>query len=104
MRPFIWKKEKSCFYRRQRRRKNDSSAHYYERTFRRRRSRDPAKDKNIGYLAQHQDIHVQHTIYQELLTTKQHILDMEKRLRELEQEMKFASGERWSNSWKPIPG
>lgn len=52
-----------------------------------------AKDKNIGYLAQHQDIHVQHTIYQELLTTKQHILDMEKRLRELEQEMKFASGE-----------
>lgn len=52
-----------------------------------------AKDKNIGYLAQYQDIHVQHTIYQELLTTKQHILDMENRLRELEQEMKFASGE-----------
>jgi ATP-binding cassette subfamily F protein 3 len=52
-----------------------------------------AKDKNIGYLAQYQDIHVQHTIYQELLTTKQHILDMENRLRDLEQEMKFASGE-----------
>ena len=32
-----------------------------------------AKDKNIGYLAQYQDIHGHHTIYEELISTKQHI-------------------------------
>ena len=31
-----------------------------------------AKDKNIGYLAQYQDIHGHHTIYEELISTKQH--------------------------------
>ena len=36
-----------------------------------------AKDKNIGYLAQYQDIHGHHTIYEELISTKQHIIDME---------------------------
>lgn len=52
-----------------------------------------SRDKNIGYLAQYQDIHGHHSIYEELLTTKQHILDMESRLRTLEQDMKDASGE-----------
>lgn len=52
-----------------------------------------AKDKNIGYLAQYQDIHGHRTIYEELLTTKQHILDMESRLRSIEAEMKHSSGE-----------
>lgn len=52
-----------------------------------------SKDKNIGYLAQYQDIHGHHTIYEELLTTKQYIIDMESRLRSLELEMKHASGE-----------
>lgn len=52
-----------------------------------------SKDKNIGYLAQYQDIHGHHSIYEELLTTKQHIPDMESRLRTLEQDMKDASGE-----------
>ncbi len=47
-----------------------------------------ARDKNIGYLAQYQDIHGHHTIYEELLTTKQHIIDMERRIRNMEQEMK----------------
>ena len=53
-----------------------------------------SKDKNIGYLAQYQDIHGHHTIYEELMTTKQYILDMEKRIRSLEHEMKDASGEK----------
>lgn len=53
-----------------------------------------ARDKNIGYLAQYQDIHGHHTIYEELLTTKQYLLDMEARMRTIEQEMKAASGER----------
>ena len=52
-----------------------------------------AKDTAIGYLAQYQDITGHHTIYEELITTKQHILDMEARLRSLEQEMKHAEGE-----------
>ncbi len=52
-----------------------------------------SKDKNIGYLAQYQDIHGHHTIYEELLTTKQHIIDMENRLRQLEHDMKDTSGE-----------
>ena len=43
-----------------------------------------AKDKKIGYLAQYQDIHGHHTIYEELMTTKQYILDMEDRIRSLE--------------------
>ena len=52
-----------------------------------------AKDKNIGYLAQYQDIHGHHTIYEELISTKQHIIDMENRLRSLEQEMKTTAGD-----------
>ena len=52
-----------------------------------------SRDKNIGYLAQYQDIHGHHTIYEELLTTKQHIIDMETRMRSIEQEMKHTSGE-----------
>ncbi|MDO4306333.1 MAG: ABC-F family ATP-binding cassette domain-containing protein [Eubacteriales bacterium] len=52
-----------------------------------------SRDKNIGYLAQYQDIRGHHTIYEELLTTKQHILDMEARMRSIEQEMKHTAGE-----------
>ena len=52
-----------------------------------------AKDKTIGYLAQYQDIHGHHTIYEELISTKQHIIDMENRLRSMEHEMKTAAGE-----------
>ena len=52
-----------------------------------------ARDKNIGYLAQYQDIHGHHTIYEELLTTKQHIIDMERRIRSLEQEMNNVTGD-----------
>lgn len=52
-----------------------------------------SRDKNIGYLAQYQDIRGHHTIYEELLTAKQHILDMESRMRSIEQEMKHTSGE-----------
>lgn len=52
-----------------------------------------AKDTNIGYLAQYQDIHGHHTIYEELISTKQHIIDMESRIRALEMEMKHAQGD-----------
>ena len=52
-----------------------------------------SRDNNIGYLAQYQDIHGHHTIYEELLTTKQHIIDMERRIRNLEQEMNNVTGD-----------
>lgn len=51
-----------------------------------------AKDKRMGYLAQYQDIHGHRTIYEELLTTKQYIIDMEERMRSMEQEMKHVQG------------
>ena len=53
-----------------------------------------AKDKKIGYLAQYQDIHGHHTIYEELMTTKQYILDMEDKIRSLEQEMEYVAGDK----------
>ena len=53
-----------------------------------------AKDKKIGYLAQYQDIHGHHTIYEELMTTKQYLLDMEDKIRSLEQEMKYVAGDK----------
>lgn len=47
-----------------------------------------AKDKTIGYLAQHQDdMNPNNAIYDELLTTKAHIIRMEETLRELEAAM-----------------
>lgn len=47
-----------------------------------------AKDKTIGYLAQHQDdMNPDNAIYDELLTTKAHIIRMEESLRELEAAM-----------------
>ena len=52
-----------------------------------------AKGKTIGYLAQYQDIHGHHTIYEELISTKQHIIDMERRIRNMEQEMNTVTGD-----------
>ena len=52
-----------------------------------------SRTKTVGYLAQHQSVLEEHTIYQELLSVKQDILDMEDALRALERSMKTASGE-----------
>ena len=51
------------------------------------------KDKKIGYLAQYQDVSGHRTVYEELLTTKQYIIDMEDRMCAIEVQMKNASGE-----------
>ena len=50
-----------------------------------------AKDKNYGYLAQHQAVDSENTIFDELLTVKQEVLDLEASIRQTEQEMKSAS-------------
>lgn len=52
-----------------------------------------AREKKIGYLAQYQDIHGNRTIYEEMLSTKQHIIDMEERMRSIEQEMNQVQGQ-----------
>lgn len=46
-----------------------------------------AKDKTIGYLAQYQEIALHNTIYDELLSTKQKVIDMENTLRSMEASM-----------------
>ena len=55
------------------------------------------RDKTLGYLAQHQMVTGDGTIYDELLSTKQYLLDLEKRLRTLEADMKTAEGDRLSS-------
>ena len=52
-----------------------------------------AKGKTIGYLAQHDAVSSENTIHDELLSVKAELLAMEKRIRELELEMKSLSGE-----------
>lgn len=51
-----------------------------------------AKNKSFGYLAQNQSVDSQHTIYEELLTVKQNLIDLEQRIRQTELEMKSVSG------------
>ena len=51
-----------------------------------------AKGKTIGYLAQHEAVSSGNTIYDELLEVKRSLIDMEKRLRQMEQDMKSLEG------------
>ena len=50
------------------------------------------KGATIGYLAQHQEMQSGNTIFDELLTVKQDVLDLEARIRSLELSMKQAEG------------
>lgn len=52
-----------------------------------------ARGKSIGYLAQHQDLESDRTIYEEVLEIKRPVIQMEERIRQLEKEMKHAQGE-----------
>ena len=49
-----------------------------------------AKDKTLGCLSQQQNLNSDNTIYDELLSVKQYILDMEAQLRSIENQMKSA--------------
>lgn len=51
-----------------------------------------SRGKTLGYLAQHQDINSNNTIYDELMEVKKPILIMEQQIRQLELEMKHVSG------------
>ncbi len=52
-----------------------------------------AKNKTLGYLAQHQDLSAERTIYEEVLEGKRELLDMEARLQEMEKQMEHLSSE-----------
>lgn len=51
------------------------------------------KDKTIGYLAQQQEHSYQHTIYEEMLSVKQHIIELDQQIRDTEAAMKHAEGD-----------
>ncbi|MDD4369652.1 MAG: ABC-F family ATP-binding cassette domain-containing protein [Anaerostipes sp.] len=51
------------------------------------------KDTSIGYLSQHQDHNFKNTIFEELLTVKKEIIEMDQKLRSLEIQMKHSTGE-----------
>lgn len=50
------------------------------------------KDITVGYLAQHQDTYYDKTIYEELLSVKQNVIDLQEQIRQLEQDMKHLNG------------
>lgn len=51
-----------------------------------------SRGKTIGYLAQHQDLNSNLTIYDELLAMKQDIIDLDRQIRQMEQEMTLVTG------------
>ena len=51
------------------------------------------KDATVGYVAQVQNYTDDHTIMEELLSAKQDVIDMEERIRSMEDEMKTLSGD-----------
>lgn len=55
-----------------------------------------SKDKTIGYLPQHDAVLNDNSIYNELLSVKQNIIDMEEQMHSIELQMKTASGEKLS--------
>lgn len=51
-----------------------------------------SKGKTMGYLAQHQDIQDEHSIYEALLEVKKDVLALEQKIRSLEEQMPQAEG------------
>ena len=56
-----------------------------------------SKGKTLGYLAQDQDLLSHRTIYDEMVEAKRPVIEMEQTLRQLEEDMKTASGEDLEN-------
>lgn len=52
-----------------------------------------AKGRTLGYLAQHQDLESCHTIYEELLSVKRDVIELEEKIRALEKDMKKLEGD-----------
>lgn len=52
-----------------------------------------SKGSTIGYLSQHQNLASEHSIYEEMLTVKQDVIDLDHNIRTLEQDMKHVQGD-----------
>lgn len=52
-----------------------------------------SKNKTLGYLAQHQELVGEQSIYDELLSVKEDIINLEKKMRSIEEAMKHAEGD-----------
>ncbi len=53
-----------------------------------------SKGSTIGYLAQHQNLTSDNSLLAEMMTVKQDVIDLDKKIRSLEQDMKHAQGDR----------
>ncbi len=53
-----------------------------------------SKDRTVGYLSQHQAVSSENTIYEELLSVRRNIVELERRIRSCELQMKTSSGEK----------
>lgn len=56
------------------------------------------KDISIGYLAQHQNDYYDKTIYEELVSVKQNVIDLQEQIRQLELDMKHLEGQDLENA------
>lgn len=56
------------------------------------------KDITVGYLAQHQNSYYDKTIFEELLSVKQNVIDLQEQIRQLEQDMKHLKGQELENA------
>lgn len=52
-----------------------------------------SRDKTVGYLSQHEAVSGENSIYNELLSVKQDVIDLERKMRSVELQMKTASEE-----------
>ena len=52
-----------------------------------------SKDKTFGYLAQNSSVDSSRTIYEELLSVKQELIDLEEKMRACEENMKHSQGQ-----------
>lgn len=59
-----------------------------------------SKSTTVGYLSQHQDLSGSRGIYEEVLSAKAHLVEIETRLREVEEEMKHLSGAALDDKYK----
>lgn len=59
-----------------------------------------AKGASLGYLAQHQDLSFKNTIFDELLSVRRHVLDLEETIRSTELKMKEADEEELDSLYK----
>ena len=62
-----------------------------------------ARGKTIGYLAQHQDLSSDRTVYEEVRSAREHVFRMEEEIRRLEEAMKKTSGARLVEMMETYP-